>query len=75
MELQDFIMEFAEQFDDINANEINKTTNFQELYSWSSLTALSIIAFVMLKYKKKISGAEIRMCKTVNDLYDFILSK
>ena len=75
MELQEFITNFAEQFDDTDASEIIATTKFRELDEWSSLTAMSIIAFVMIKYKKSITGAEIRKCETVKDLFDFIVPK
>jgi len=75
MELQNFITNFADQFDDTDANEITATTKFRELEEWSSLTALVIIAFAKINYKKNITGAEIRSCETVRDLYDFIESK
>jgi len=75
MELQDFIKHFAEQFDDTDISEIISTTKFRELEEWSSLTALVIIAFVKTNYGKIITGAEIRSCETVQDLYDFIALK
>ena len=44
MELQEFIKKFAELFEDTDPNEIQADTNFRELYEWSSLTALSVMA-------------------------------
>ena len=75
MELQEFIKGFANQFDDTDTSEINENTNFRALDEWSSLTAMSIIAFVRTQYDKKITGNEIRNCETVKDLFDFIVSK
>lgn len=75
MELNDFILNFAEQFDDTDASEIMAGTNFRELDEWSSLTALSVIAMSKTVYGKTITGAEIRTCNTVEELYNLVLSK
>ena len=75
MTLTDFIANFAEQFDDTDASEIKAETNYRDLDEWSSLTALSIIAFVKTSYGKTITGKEIRSCETVRDLYNLIESK
>lgn len=75
MELKDFIENFAAQFDDTDASEITPDTDFHELDEWSSLTAMGVIAFVRTNYGKKITGNEIRDCKTVKDLFDLINNK
>lgn len=75
MDLNDFIKEFANQFDDTDASEIQVDTVFQELEEWSSLTSLSIIAFVKTTYGKNITGKEIRSCETVQELFDLVISK
>ncbi len=75
MELQSFITKLADQFDDTDPGEITATTKFQELDEWSSLTTMIVIAFINTEYGKNITGAEIRSCQTVNDLFNFINSK
>lgn len=75
MELEDFIKNFTEQFDETDASEIKAETNYQELDEWSSLTAMSIIAFVKTKYNKAITGKEIRSCCNVKELFELIQSK
>ena len=74
MELKEFITGFAEQFDDTDASEIQADTNYQELEEWSSLTAMSIIAFVKTQCGKAITGKEIRSCNTVEELYNLVVS-
>lgn len=74
MELQDFIAKFAQQFDDTDESEINADTEFKELDEWSSLIALSVIAFVKMEYEKSVTGAQIRSCNTVNELFELVLS-
>lgn len=75
MDLQDFIKNFANQFDETDSSEIQEDTAFQDLEEWSSLTSLSIIAFVKTKYDKTVTGKEIRSCETVKELFDLIASK
>lgn len=75
MELNDFIMNFAEQFDETDASVFNKDTRFRELDEWSSLVGMSIIAFVKTSYNKIVTGKEIRSCDTVEDLFKIVLSK
>lgn len=75
MDLNDFIKNFADQFDDTDASEITADTEYQELDEWSSLTAMSIIALAKTEYGKTITGREIRYTKTVKGLFDLINSK
>lgn len=75
MKFEDFLKGFADQFDDTDVSEIQAETNFQDLAEWSSLTAMGIIAFVRTKCAKSITGAELRACKTVADLYHFVEEK
>ena len=75
MELQKFITDFANQFDDTDASEIKADTDYQELEEWSSLTAMSIIALAKTQYGKTITGREVRSCKTVKELFNLIDSK
>ena len=46
MILEEFVKGFAEQFEDTDITEIQMDTVYQDLDEWSSLTAMSIIAFV-----------------------------
>lgn len=75
MELNEFITQFAEQFDDTDASEINANTRYQDLEEWSSLISMCIIAFAKTSMGKSITGREIRECETVKDLYDLIRNK
>ena len=75
MELKEFIVNFANQFDDTDASEIQASTEYQELEEWSSLTAMSLIAMAKTEYGKTITGLEVRNCKTVEQLFNLISSK
>lgn len=75
MELQEFVNLIAEQFDDTPKEIFNPETKFRELEEYDSLVALSIIAMVDEEMEKKITGADIRECETIEDLYKIITSK
>jgi acyl carrier protein len=75
MELNDFIENFANQFDDTDASEIQASTLFKELDEWSSLTALSVIAMVDEEYDIAIKGDDIRNSNTVEDLFNIVKAK
>lgn len=75
MELKEFIENFAEQFDDTDASEIQANTEFHELDEWGSLVGMGVIAMVKTTYGKTITGKEIRECVTVEDLFNLVVSK
>ncbi|WP_148372654.1 acyl carrier protein [Bacteroides bouchesdurhonensis] len=75
MELNDFVANFAEQFDDTDASEIQASTVFHDLDEWSSLTGMGVIALVKTTYGKSITGAELRACVTVEDVFNLINNK
>lgn len=75
MDLNEFVNMFAEQLDDTDASEITAETVFHDLDEWSSLTGMAIIAFVKTSMGKAITGKEIRMCETVEDIYNLVQSK
>jgi len=75
MELQDFIVKFAGQFDDTDAADFKKDTEFKELDEWSSLMALNIVAMVDEEYGISLMGDDIRGSETINDLFEKIKTK
>lgn len=75
MELNQFIENFAAQFDDTDAEVFTPSTEFRALEEWSSLVALSIIAMVDEEYEVKLKGDDIRSSKTIEDLYNIVKSK
>lgn len=75
MEIKDFIVNFANQFDETDVNEIKAETVFKELDEWSSLIALSVIAMVDEEYDITIKGDDIRNSNTVEDLFNTIQAK
>lgn len=75
MNKEEFLVIFAEQFDDTDPSEIKMDTRFHDLDEWSSLIGMSVIAMSKTQYGKTITGKEIRDCITVEDLFNLISSK
>lgn len=75
MEIKDFIANFADQFDDTDASEIQAKTVFHDLDEYSSLIALSIIAMVDEEYDVQLKGDDMRAAVTVEDLFNIVKSK
>ena len=73
--MNEFITNFYEILDDMEAVEINKNTDFKNLDEWDSMTTLMLIAMVDEKYEKQINGTDIKESLTLKDLYDRIESK
>lgn len=75
MELQDFIANFVEQFDETEVSEINASTVFHDLDEWDSLIALAVLNMTEKKFGKKITFDEMKKCVTVEDLFNIVESK
>lgn len=70
MNINDFIQNFADQFEETDG--INAGTKFHDLEEWGSLIGLSIIAMIDDEYDVVIKGDELRACVTVQDVYDLV---
>ena len=75
MSIDEFIEAFADEFEDTPTEEFNPDTVFKSLDEWNSLTALSITFMVKDAFGKKITGADLRACKTIAELYNLIQNK
>jgi len=72
MDLQDFLVKFADLFNEKDAASINANTKFKELEEWSSLIALSVIAMIEDEYSIAIKGNDIRNSDTVENLFNAV---
>lgn len=74
MDIQEFIDNFAAEFDETPAEVFAPETEYKTLEEWNSLTALSIIAMIDDNYNKTITGAILRENKTIQDLFNYVAS-
>lgn len=73
--MNDFIKNFAEQFDETPADLFTEETDFKKLDEWDSMLALTIIAMVDENYGKKLSGNDIRTTTTIRELFHLLENK
>ena len=73
--LEDFVVLFAEQFDDTDASKITAKTVFHHLNEWSSIIGLSVIAMVDEEFGVSLKGNDIASAVTIEDLYNIVQSK
>ena len=75
MDINEFVRYFADEFEETPVEQFSPSTVYKELDEWGSLLALSIIAVVDEKFDKRITGADLRSCNTIENLYELVLSK
>ena len=75
MEINEFIANFADQFDETDASVFTPETKFRELEEWSSLIALSVMSMIDDEYDVALKGDDMRTAQTIEDLYNIVKSK
>lgn len=75
MDLNQFIQNFADQFETTDPSEIKAETVFRDLDEYSSYIALSILAMIDDEYDVLLKGDDVRSANTVEDLFHMVQSK
>lgn len=75
MKIVEFVKAFAAEFDETSEDQFTPDTAYKELNEWGSLVALGIISMVDEQLGKRITGADLRANKTIEDLFNYINSK
>ena len=75
MDTQEFIKNFANQFEVTDASEITMETSFRDIDEWDSLVALAILNMIAKKYGVKLTFDDMRQTNTVQELFNVVESK
>ena len=75
MTLDEFVKAFAAEFDDTPEEQFTPETNYKELDEWGSLVALSIISMVDDEMDKRLTGADLRSCSSIEELFNLVEAK
>ena len=73
--MEEFIKNYAAQWDETETSEFTPDGVFHDLEEWSSLTGLAILNMIAKKYGVKIAPAELKACVTIKDVYNLVQSK
>jgi acyl carrier protein len=75
MEINQFLNDFAELFEETEAGFFKPSAKFRDMEEWSSLGALSIIAMADEKYNVRLTGDDIRKSLTIEDIFNAVKIK
>ena len=75
MDLKAFIEQFADQFEELEADALTPETEFKQVDGWNSLVALSVIAMIDEEYDVIVKGNDIKEARTIEDLFKVVQSK
>ena len=73
--MDEFIKNFANQWDETESEVFTPDCVFHELEEWSSLTGLAILNMIAKKYGVKVAPDELRAAVTIKDVYDLMQRK
>ena len=73
--MEEFIKNFANQWDETEADVFTPECEFHDLEEWSSLVGLAILNMIAKKYGVKVAPAELKAAVTVQDVYELVQSK
>lgn len=74
MNTNEFIENVSAQFDDLKVN-LGLDTRFRELPTWSSITAVSILAMIDEEYDVQLKAEDIRSAETIGDILGMVVAK
>lgn len=73
--MEQFIKNFADQFDDTELEEFKPETVYRDIDEWSSLTGLAVLNMIDKKYGVSLSITDFTAAETVQALYELVQSK
>ncbi len=75
MELEEFVKNFAECFNQTEHSAIKPDTEFRKLAEWGSMMALIVIAMVDADFGKTITSDDLKNAGTITSLYEIVKNK
>jgi acyl carrier protein len=75
MSIENFISQIETEIDGLQPGVLKPETTFRSMEEWSSMHSLIVIALIDVEYGVTISGEDLLNSKTINDLYNLILTR
>lgn len=72
MNVNEFIANFADLFDETDTSVFSVETKFRDLDEWSSLIALSTMSMIDDEYDVQLTAEQMRDANTIQDLIDIV---
>lgn len=74
MNLTEFTQKFASQFEEGEDFEIQPDTEFRDLATWDSLTAMCVQTMVLDDYGVTMADHDFKKLSTVQEVFDFVVN-
>lgn len=75
MKIEDFILKLEAEYEDLTPGTLKPDSVFRNVFEWSSINALILIALVKTEYDVTINAEDIAGSSTVEDLFQIIKSR
>lgn len=75
MNVENFIKKIENEFEDLEKGKLKPDSKFRDIFEWSSINALILIALIDTEYNVGINAEDLRSSETVNDLFKIILKR
>ena len=72
MNINEFIKNIEDEFDDLKPGILKPDSIFREVFEWNSINALILIAMVKTEYDVTLTADDLIKSKTVNDIYKLV---
>lgn len=75
MEINEFIKNFVDQFDDLELADVTPETVMRDIDEWSSMIGLSLLNMAEKSYGVQLTFDELKHAITVQNLFETIANK
>lgn len=75
MELESFVKNIAEQFEEIDTTGFNPKTKFRKNEEWSSMTAIAVVSMIEDEYGIMLNINDLKPMNTIEELFNFVKGK
>ncbi len=70
MSLEQFIEDFEEAVEDVEAGSLVPVTRYRDIEQWDSLAILTVVAMFDAEYGKRINAKSLKASDTLQELYE-----
>lgn len=75
MNVNEFTSLLEKEFEDLPENTLSPSTNYRDIPEFSSMHILIIIAFIDNQFDVLLTGSDLKVAETIEDLYSLVQSK
>jgi len=74
MEINEFLVKFAEQYYETPAEMFRPETEFRQFEEWSSMTGLCVLSMIKDEFGFFLAPDDFKKCKTIQEVYNMVIN-